>query len=291
MRVSIFKFMTAFALAAFPVHCTFSAAQNLEGHVSPLYFGPNALPVPDMIEGKVSPELYTEITSDFHKGFRGDRTWTISAKVNIPLFSPRVNLSLWMPVTEFYSHTPESLSWQNPLEPQMKGCEAGNVYISTDIQILRESTIKPDFAIRAALITASGNDEHARYFDAPGYFFDGSISKSASLSKEGFFKEIRLTASGGFLCWQTEKGGQNDAYMYGVKATLSTQIFNISATWQGYSGWQGNGDCPMVVRADAVFKAGNFRPLLRYEYGVRDFPYHGFRFGLGYVFTRLSFRG
>ena len=70
--------------------------------VSPMYFGPNALPVPDMLDGRVAPRLYAELAGDIHKGFYGDMTETVSAEVNIPLFTPRVNLSVWMPVVEFY---------------------------------------------------------------------------------------------------------------------------------------------------------------------------------------------
>lgn len=70
--------------------------------VSPRCFGPNALPVPDMLNGTVQKRFYAEVDFDLHKGFYGDLTKTIFVKANIPLFTPRVNLSLWMPVIEFY---------------------------------------------------------------------------------------------------------------------------------------------------------------------------------------------
>ena len=80
-----------------------------------MYFGPNALPVPEMLDGKVYERLHTEIAFDLHMGYHGDLTETVFAKLNIPLFSSRVNLSLWMPVVEFYSNTAESLAWQDLL--------------------------------------------------------------------------------------------------------------------------------------------------------------------------------
>lgn len=256
----------------------------VQAQVSPKYYGPNALPVPEMIEGKVSSELYGELAFDVYKGFYDDVTRTISARLNIPLFTSRVNLSVWMPVVEFYTNTPESLVWQHSAKQKIKGYEIGNVYISTDIQVLKQSGIKPDIVVRAALITASGDsEEYARYYDAPGYFFDVSLSKSIGFSR-GFFTCLRFTANGGFLCWQTGQSVQNDAYMYGVKVRLNTRVFSVAMAWQGYNGWQDNGDRPMVLRADMIFRAGHISPILAYEYGIRDYPYHHFRIGLGCKF-------
>ena len=160
----------------------------------------------------------------------------------------------------------------------------GNVYVSVDIHVFRERRIMPDISVRAAIITASGDgDEYARYYDAPGYFFDASVGKSFRLG-EGFFRSVRVAASGGFLCWQVTQTGQNDAVMYGLMASLSTSVADLSCAWQGYTGWIGNGDRPMVLKASLSFPVKGFRPLLAYEYGLRDWPFHHFRIGLGYTF-------
>lgn len=252
---------------------------------SPRCFGPNALPVPDMLNGTVQKRFYAEVDFDLHKGFYGDLTKTIFVKANIPLFTPRVNLSLWMPVIEFYKNTPESLQHQQSLEQKTKGREFGNLYVSTDIQLLQQRAgWRPDITLRAALITASGDSEqYARYYDAPGYFFDMSIAKSVYF-KDDFFKELRFVINGGFLCWQVEKSVQNDAPLYGVKAELDTKVFTTTFAWQGYSGWIDDGDKPMVIKADLMLKCKQFRPLIAYQYGLRDYPFHQFRIGLGYMF-------
>lgn len=234
--------------------------------VSPMYFGPNALPVPDMLDGRVAPRLYAELAGDIHKGFYGDMTETVSAKVNIPLFTPR------------------ALEHFQPREYTERGHQVGNVYVSVDIHVFRERRIMPDISVRAAIITASGDgDEYARYYDAPGYFFDASVGKSFRLG-EGFFRSVRVAASGGFLCWQVTQTGQNDAVMYGLMASLSTSVADLSCAWQGYTGWIGNGDRPMVLKVSLSFPVKGFRPLLAYECGLRDWPFHHFRIGLGYTF-------
>ena len=262
----------------------FPSAHAQDGNVSPSYFGPNALPPPEMLDGIVYTRLHAELAFDLHKGYHGDLTKTIFAKLNIPLFSSRVNLSLWMPVVEFYSNTAESLAWQGSPGRKFKGNEIGNLYISTDIQLLRQTRTRPDIVVRAAVVTASGDsEEYARYYDAPAYFFDASIAKSADIG-DGFFTCVCFIFNGGFLCWQTGKSVQNDAYMYGFKIRLSTLVADVSAAWQGYTGWQRNGDRPMVFRVEAVFRVGRFRPSAAFEHGIRDYPFDRFRVGLGYEF-------
>jgi hypothetical protein len=237
-----------------------------------------------MLDGTVSERVRAELSYDLYSGFYGDITHTISAKVNIPLFTPRVNLSLWMPIVEFYRNTQASFIHQQPLEPKMSGYEIGNVYISTDIHLLKQNKFTPDVSLRIAMITASGDgDRHARYFDVPGYFFDAFIAKSIVFN-DGFFNELRFVASGGFLCWQVDKVTQNDAYMYGLKTVLSGKHLSSSIAWQGYTGWIGNGDRPMVIKADIIAKLKGFRPFIAYQYGIRDYPFHQFRIGLGYSF-------
>ena len=281
---------TAYILICLSLTClvpVVAPAQD-EGRISPLYFGPNALPVPDMLDGRVSERFYVELDYDCHSGFYGDLTQTVFAKAHIPLFSPRVNLSVWMPVVEFYRNTPASIAHSRPPEVSYSGYQIGNVYVSVDFQVLKEGRFMPDMSVRAAIVTASGDgDEYFRNFDAPGYFFDASIGKSVKFQGD-FFQSLRLAANAGFLCWQVSANTQNDAYMYGVKAVLETRLLDVSCVWQGYTGWIGDGDAPMVIKASAVFRAGQFRPLIAYEYGLRDYPFHHFRVGVGFVFGQAE---
>lgn len=254
------------------------------GKFSPQYFGPNALPVPDMLDGTTSDRIYAELSYDIYKGFYGDLTQDINAMLKIPLFTPRVNLTVWMPVVEFFSNTEASLAHQSSAEKKFKGYGFGNVYVTTDIHIFRQKKYIPDATLRIGLITASGdNEQYARYFDAPGYFFDVSVAKSVYF-KDSFVRELRFVGNAGFLCWQVATSAQNDAYMYGLKAILDSEYFSVSFAWQGYTGWIDNGDKPMVLKADIRGNIGNFYPIFAYQYGLRDYPFHGFRIGLGYKF-------
>ena len=69
--------------------------------IAPAYFGPNAFPVPDMLDGRVQKQLRVEIAGDGYFGFQGDKTADAFARVYVPLFTDRVNLTIWMPVMKW----------------------------------------------------------------------------------------------------------------------------------------------------------------------------------------------
>ena len=276
-------------------------SQRTVTQISPYYFGPNAFAVPEMLDGRVQPVLRAEVATDYFKGFRGDLTVDAAFKLNIPLWTDRANLSVWMPAMEWYHNTDESLAacrvQPENIEEARDGHLAGDVYVSTDMQILRESKLLPDLAIRAALKTASGFESfHARYYDSPGYFFDLTIGKSVAIGHSAIWEHrLRAAATTGFLCWQTDLGRQNDATQWGVMAKWENTFFSLSANLAGYSGWEHNNDGgelahdrPTVLRFDLIGHIGNLDAVAVYQYGLRDYPYHLVRIGLAYQIDILS---
>ncbi len=261
-------------------------------YISPYYFGPNAFPIPDMLDGTTKRDLRLEIAVDHFVGFAGDQTTDIAAKCNIPLFTDRVNLTLWMPIMEWYQNT---LERQRTCRLQdtiiMKGTSAGDVYVSTDIWALQSQRHWVDLTIRAAIKSASGGCySQARYYDSPGYFFDVTIAKPI-IFKHSFFEELRFAGSGGFLCWQTDNGRQNDAVMYGAMIKLRTKYLTLSETFGGYCGWENQAsrhpemlahDCPMSLKTNITAHYKGLEFLLQYQYGLQDYPFHQFRIGLAY---------
>lgn len=261
--------------------------------IAPAYFGPNAFPVPDMLDGRTQSHLRLEIAGDGYLGYEKDWTADVFARVYIPLFTERVNLTLWMPVQEWYAMTPER---QRTCRLQdtaaIRGHEAGDAYVSTDIQIVKARRWLPDMALRAAIKTASGGSfEKARYYDNPGYFFDLSVGKSLYFGAGKQFPyadaadakvELRFAGSAGFLCWQTDNGRQNDAVMYGLQMLLRSEYVSLRAVWSGYVGWENDGDRPMVVKARLAGHAKGFEPFAEYQYGIKDYPFHMVRVGLAY---------
>lgn len=242
--------------------------------IAPAFFGPNAFPVPDMLDGLTQSELHLELAGEGYFGYDGSRTGDIFARVHVPLFTRWANISLWMPV----------YGWYNQYDG--RGSGAGDVYISADIQILHNEWFKtpnakyiPQMTLRAALKTASGEQmERRRHYDCPGYFFDLSMGQSIPMKHV----TLRLAGSAGFLCWQTDNGRQNDAFMYGLQAKLRHEYFSVQATWGGYVGWEHYGDAPMTIKARVAGHVKGFEPYVQYQYGIKDYPFHQVRMGLVY---------
>jgi hypothetical protein len=268
--------------------------------IAPAYFGPNAFPVPDMLDGRVQNHLRVEIAGDSYWGFQGDKTADAFARVFIPLFTDRVNLTIWMPVMEWYEMTPER---QRVCRLQdsviIAGQGAGDAYFSTDIQILCDKKWAPDIALRAACKSASGGQYGwARHYDCPGYFFDLSLGKSWYLGERqsgdkarGEGVELRVAGSAGFLCWQTDNGRQNDAVLYGLQLLLKSQYVSLRTTWSGYVGWENMGDRPMVIKGRLSGHAMGFEPYVEYQYGIKDYPFHMVRVGMAYDIVVLKKKG
>ncbi len=252
-----------------------------------------------MLDGRTQPALRMELATDGFFGYEKDKTADLYARVNIPLWTDRVNLSVWMPIMEWYSMTLERqrtcrLQDNEPIQ----GHEAGDVYVSTDIQLLKARKYNPDIAFRAALKTASGGSfDKARYFDSPGYWFDVAVGKSMYIGKgvsamdnENAFLELRLAGSLGFLCWQTDNGRQNDALMYGLQLFAKAKYISLRATWGGYMGWEKNGDRPMTIKMQLNGHIKGFEPFVAYQYGIKDYPYHQLRIGLAYNLDILKYK-
>jgi len=242
--------------------------------VAPAFFGPNALPVIDMSDGLTDSRLRLELAGDGYFGYDGSRTVDLFARVQVPLFIRWANLSVWMPVYGWYE------------QYDGKGSGAGDVYLSTNIQVLHNEWFHtdraryiPQMTLRLGMKTASGEQyARKRHFDSPGYFFDLTMGQSFRVKQV----EIRLAGSAGFLCWQTTEARQNDAVMYGLQAQVKHPYFSTKAEWAGYVGWERYGDAPMVLKLRAAGHVKGFEPYVQYQWGIKDYPFHQIRVGLVY---------
>ncbi len=257
--------------------------------IAPKYFGPSAFMVPEMMDGttfaKWKIELYSDHFLGTTAGWKQDYTTDIFARLTIPLFTPRINLVIWGPLYE-YSLTGPDVNKHRRIDSSeyISSHTAGDIFVSTNIHLLREKSHWLDLSLRVALKTASGGAYHyARYYDNPGYYFDASFGKSFSFLDDN--AKLRFALSSGFLCWQTDNGRQNDAVMYGILGTLSIRNFMLRVQYGGYVGWERDGDAPMTVRTDVAWIVGDFGLKFGYQAGLIDWPFHQFRFGLEYRFS------
>ena len=265
------------ALAGTPV-----VAPNLgtKTEIAPLWFGPNAFPVPEMTDGQLCTDRTVELAGDYFHGRLADgldRTYDAFLRLHLPLWTERAALTVWMPMVEFWQTDGTVNAARHILSDPAKdpGHDSGDVYVSLDIQLLTETSIRPSVLLRSVLKTASGNNYgYARYYDAPGYFFDLTAGKS--------FGPVRLAATTGFLCWQTDNGRQNDAVQYGLAGFLTLGSFRASAQWAGYTGWERHGDAPQTLQARLAYSLGPFEPYFFLQHGLHDWPFTQLRFGILY---------
>jgi hypothetical protein len=269
---------------------------GIPSKIAPAYFGPNAFPVPDMLDGRTSSELKLELYGDCFLGtttgnVADDIAGDLFAKLTIPLFTPKANLTVWMPIFEYFYTSAELNAMRRLPAPYdkmaLQGMDSGDVYISADVRILNQERHHLDMAFRAALKTASANEyAKGRAYDSPGYFFDLALGHSFHLIGGNHY--LRLAASGGFLCWQTDNGRQNDAVMYGVMLAYTIENFTIDTCFGGYAGWERDGDQPMTLKTNLSYRIGNLSLRIGHQVGFKDWPYHQIRVGATYAFDILS---
>ena len=267
---------------------------SIPSRIGPAYFGPNAFPVPDMLDGRTSSQMRLEMYGDCFLGtttasVSDDVTADLFAKLTIPLFTEKANLTLWMPIFEyFYTSSEINALRRLPYSGDLQGFDSGDAYVSADIRILSQERHHCDMAIRAVLKTASANRfAEGRCYDAPGYFFDVSAGRGFAIN-EGCGGEFRMAVSTGFLCWQTDNGRQNDAVMYGAQLAYRYNRFGVDTTLGGYVGWEGVGDRPMTLKTNISYTFGDWSLRLGHQVGFVDWPYHQIRLGVTWNFDILS---
>ena len=265
---------------------------SIPSKIGPAYFGPNAFPIPDMLDGRTSSELKLELYGDCFLGtttgrVADDITGDLFAKLTIPLFTPKANLTVWMPIFEyFYTSAEVNALRRLPYTDDLQGMDSGDVYVSADVRILSQEKHHLDITARAVLKTASANQyAKGRCYDAPGYFFDVAFGRGFQL---GANSNLRLALSGGFLCWQTDNGRQNDAVMYGALVAYSYKNFAIDTCFGGYAGWEGDGDRPMSLKTNLSYRIGDLILRVGHQVGFKDWPYHQIRVGATYAFDILK---
>lgn len=245
---------------------------------SPAYFGPNALPVPEIRNARIDTMISLEGSADLHFS-KGDNTQNLFLKFRYPFFDGRVAIEVFGVPVEHFEMDTITRDERYVRDYYAKGYAAGDLYISTMIQLLRDHRSCPDILLGISLRTASGiNLGNARYTDAPGYYFDLSAGKSYRLSPA--FK-IRPYAMLGFYVWQTNREDlrQNDAFLYGIGLSAYSDRWEFNAKWGGYNGYIGNGDAPMVLRAHILYRINKVQLKLGFQQGLNDFEYTSFRLG------------
>ncbi|MBR1569129.1 MAG: hypothetical protein IJ651_00165 [Bacteroidales bacterium] len=254
--------------------------------IAPVYFGPNAFPVPDAFPARPAHHWRIEVAGDYYRGSLADGkdyTWDPFVFVEVPLWSRRVSMSFWGPIREWYDMSvPVAQARRLSADKAGKGNDTGDLYVATNVNLLEERRWLPNIMLRAVLKTAAGDDfGRARHYDAPGYYFDAVISKSHWFPEGSFITSVQAGVDFGWLYWQTDNGRQNDARLYGLMAGVDTRAASLYVQWGGYAGWEHDGDSPSVVKARLdAHVTRHVGAFFYFQHGLKDWPFNHYRFGI-----------
>lgn len=255
--------------------------------VSPAYFGPNALPVPEFRKGNLSGDFSLEQSVGYHFA-KGDKTTNFFTRIYVPLCQGRVALEGWVVPVEYFKTDTAIRDFRAARTESGSGRAGGDIYFSTQVELLKDKKGFPDFSLELAFRTASGTRlRDARYTDASGYFMNVAAGKNMRKRERGL-TGIRPFAMAGFYSYQTYdlQHPQNDALLYAAGCDFIFSKLSISPSWGGYAGYQKNGDQPMVFRAQLQYGSGAISVKLLYQYGIQDYPFQSVRAGIVYAIRK-----
>ena len=247
--------------------------------VSPGYFGPNALPVPDVRDGLLSNRYRFDLAAEYHHS-PGDKTQNLFTQLYIPLAKDKVGFNISLVPIERFSFDMETRDLRAARDEDGMGYAGGDFYVSTFIQLLKDHSKLSDLLLTVNLKTASGtNLEAVRFTDTPGYFFDLSFGKQIN--------KLRFYGMMGFYVWQTyeDLSPQNDAFLFGAGIRYQLSKLNFDAQMGGYLGYKQNRDKPIVSRIEITTNLeGSMNYFLRLQHGLQDFDYSTLRLGMSWHF-------
>ncbi len=272
--------------------------------MSPGYFGPNALPVPQIGTGLLSETSFLDIRTDtyYHPG---DFTQDLWLKYQHSFFKGKVTVFAELTTVEYYHMTDTLLRNERKIRSEFpKGFVVGDLMAGTQIQLLKHHEKWPDISFETVFRTASGSQSgDARFTDAPGYHFALSFGKDFWTIHDKL--RFRYLFQTGFYAWQTNlrQYYQNDAVMLAAGLQASFADWNIKASLNSYIGYIGftdhiimqytskiytyTGDKPLIARLEASRKNKQHEWYVSLHYGIHDFPYYGISLGYRHHFNFL----
>jgi hypothetical protein len=280
-----------------------SAAQYLQ--IAPGTLGPNALLVPRMDYAKVGDESELEVGCHYHQMY-GDTAVNSFVRFYWNIAPGRAAVEIWGQPSETFRLINE-LRDERQIYYDDDGWTtiAGDLLVSTYVQILKDQRIWPDVSINYTLKTTTGDNYDGRYTNASMNYFYLAIAKSLLFDK-GPVDEIRLAGMGGFYVWQTNKVmmAQDEGAVMEVGLQLRKESFNFYTEFGGYSGYdayqflcdqygektiQGHND-PLILRMRMEKTGKHFNYSAEYQTGFRDYDYQTLRLGVTLHFAARKFK-
>jgi hypothetical protein len=242
---------------------------------SPGYMGPNALPVPRLVDGLVSGRMTLEPEATIHLQ-PGEITAGGGLRFFYPIAKGVAGLEFSQVMAEYYKTDTILRDERFARSEHVEGIATGDINLATYLTLIKDRHW-PDMALRINLRTASGSKlSDARYTNSPGYFFDLSAGKKVTRDSEQVKPVVRIYGTLGFYAWQTnlENNKQNDALLTGLGTRLNFGRHDFSAEGAGYFGYLKMRDDPVVIRFIYELTGENSGLRLQYQKGVYSIYHH-----------------
>jgi hypothetical protein len=236
---------------------------------SPGFFGPNALPVPELSNGSIDSSSWVGMSGAFHFS-KGDNTQNLRINANARL-AKNISLDFYYIPYEWYkmdhaTKTARHIYYQYYYNDHSDG----DAYLNMNIQMLNKWRKYVHLALRIGYrYPTSSSYGAARYTDAPGYFFDLSAAKPFGVNSP-----LKFAMMIGFYAWQTNSDieNQDDALQVGAGLEYNKNKWRLQLNACAYYGYE-NRDDPVVARFYIEKKMQRFSALLHFQQGLQDFDY------------------
>ncbi len=267
--------------------------------IAPAALGPNSLPVPYMDYARL--DSISNIELGVHGHFMdGDQGVNSYLSLYWAVVPKRVVVHIWGYPTETFQ-TDNSIRDERQIFYDDTGwiTQTGDFWISTYIQLVKESEKWPGVSISYSAKTTTGGAIQGRYTDAPANAYYAAFGKSYYPQK-GFIDEIRVGIMGGFYVWQTNKVelAQDEGPLYQFGLDLKHKNWSWKNEMGGYSGYDAYqyqypevhpANDPLIYRTNLTYAGERFDWKVEYQTGLYDYLYNTFRMSVFYKFGYRKF--
>jgi hypothetical protein len=242
---------------------------------SPKFLGPNALPLPTLMEGRTDSILSVGTAARLQNA-PGDFTFAQSFFASYPVYNKISFDIFWIP-REIYQTSHDWKTLRKVHFPAYHENHAmGDIIFNTVFQLCTEQSKGLDATFRSTFRFATSTHVNAaRGTDAPGYSFDVTAGKSLS-------PRFRAFGMLGFYVWQTNRDDylQNDAFLLGLGAKYTSGNWSFSSHYRGYWGYIGDGDDLVTASFMVTYKCKSFQIFSILSKGFEDNFYNSLECGL-----------
>lgn len=262
-------------------------------NISPGFFGPNALRVVPLRNGKIEYEYWLQVSGDVHRG-DGDKTENLYLELNLVLAKNRVLLYVNSIPYEYYRVTSDVRDLRRMLNFSGEGSATGDMEVGTVFRVFVEENAGFNMTGRVHMKTTTGSHlGNARYTDHGMYVFDAQFSKTLLAAEE---QNLLIKVMLGFMTWQTNKNRlpngskflQNDAPVYGVGLEYTYNKWFVGSDFSGYHGYIGNRDYPHFWRTQAAYRFKDFELRSEFNVGVKKWDWNTFRLSARWYFAEAK---